>query len=58
MPPERFAARTLSLSSISGTRSDAERAAWWRGFIAGLLVALAVVVGAVIACLGLIARVH
>ena len=55
---EPFAARTLSLSSIGGTRSAAERAAWWRGFIAGLLLALSVAVAAAIACFGLIVRAH
>ncbi len=32
-----FAARTLSLSHIGGTRSNAEQRAWWRGFLAGTL---------------------
>jgi hypothetical protein len=53
-----FAARTLSLSTIGGARSAAERDAWWRGFIAGLLLALSVVVVAVIACFGIIVRAH
>ena len=53
-----FAARTLSLSHIGGSRSTAERAAWWRGFIAGLLLAMAASVGGVIACVAAIARAH
>jgi hypothetical protein len=51
-----FVARTLSLSHILGSRSEAERSAWWRGFVVGLLLALIGVAAGVIASFAYIVR--